>query len=66
MLLVLTRVLRPLEIIELIIFHLESKAEPTLVSLVTSEIILFLATAILVKGFIKVFYIEIKNILDPS
>lgn len=57
MVLVSTPALRPLEIIDLIVFHLKSKTEPVLVSVVISEIIFFFTIAILAKGFIKIFYI---------
>ena len=57
MLLVSTWASCPWEIIDLIVFHLKSKAEQALVSLVTSKIILFLTVALLARGFINVLYI---------
>ena len=57
MLLVLTRVFRPLEVIDLICLHLKSKAKPAMTSVVTSEIVLFLTIGILVKGLLKKFYV---------
>ena len=53
----MTQAFCPLEINDLILFHLKSKAEPDLLSVVTSEIILFLTIAIKAKGFVKIFNI---------
>lgn len=53
MLLILARALRPLEVIDLIVFHLKNKVEPALKSVVTFEIILFWTIAILAKSFIN-------------
>ena len=57
MVLVSTPALRPLVIIDLIVFHLKSKTDPVLLSVVISEIIFFFTIPILAKGFIKIFYI---------
>ena len=53
MLSILARALHPLEVIDLIAFHLKNKVEPALKSVVTSEIILFWTIAILAKSFIN-------------
>ena len=54
-LLVLTQTLCSFEIIGLIIFHSKSKAEPDLILVVKSEVILFLTLVNQVKRFIKIF-----------
>ena len=54
-LLVLTRALYSFEIIGLIVFHLKSKAEPDLILVVKSEIVLCLTLVNQAKRFIKVF-----------
>ena len=53
MLLILARALRPLEVIDLIVFHLKNKVESALKSVVPFEIILFWTIAILAKSFIN-------------
>ena len=55
LLLVLTQTLCSFEIIGLIIFHSKSKAQPDLILVVKSEVILFLTLVNQVKRFIKIF-----------
>ena len=55
LLLVLTQTLCSFEITGLIIFHSKSKAEPDLILVVQSEVILFLTLVNQVKHFIKIF-----------